>query len=502
MKQADLEKKIEHFEALKNKRGKIESIWEDIKKYVCPQGDANTKIYDSTSIWSKEQLASGLQSLMINRATSWFNLNVITDEEEQDQNQGQGINEWVQNIESTILDVFNNAESNFYNQAHQFFLNLAGFGTGIFYIEENLNFPYCVFFKNISINECYFDENRFGIVDTIFRLFSMSVKNAASQWPDSKDLQEKALKDPNETIEILHMVIENPDSKALPYLSVYVYFEDRVILSEGDYSYFPFMVTRWLKEEGEPYGYAPANHVLPDIKLINKLRQLDLQVTEKQLNPPLLVPKTGIGLPLYTSPGSINYYQNGLMDKVVPLAGMENIRPSMEQQNISRDAILKAFYIDIFRMGKENKEMTAAEVQYRNEEQMRMMSPIIGRIETEFLNPLIKAVYKTLAKYKMIAGLGDGNVMPNIDIEYSSPLSKIQKSSIINSVEQVLGFFQRSGISNLNPEVYDNLDFDKMFKMFFELRGGPEGILRGDAEVRKVRQQRQMQQQMQQTQQM
>ncbi len=46
-------------------------------------------------------------------------------------------------------------------------------------------------------------------------------------------------------------------------------------------------------------------------------------------------------------------------------------------------------------MQKENKEMTATEVQIRTEEQYRLMSPMVGRIESELLNPLIMAIYHT-----------------------------------------------------------------------------------------------------------
>jgi hypothetical protein len=228
-----------------------------------------------------------------------------------------------------------------------------------------------------------------------------------------------------------------------------------------------------------------------------------LKVAQKQLDPPLLVPKDGYYLPLYTTPGSVNFYRNGMADKIVPLTGMENIMPTEIEQNQCRDAIFKAFYIDIFRMQKENKEMTATEVQIRTEEQYRLMSPMVGRIETEFLNPLIIAIYQTLIKYNRVPILEGATSPPDIEIEYVSPLSKAQKSSTIASVEQVLGFFQRSGISNFYPEIYDNIDWDECFKLFFELRGVPSSILKSEQEVLQLRQQRKMmylQQQMQQQQ--
>ena len=185
---------------------------------------------------------------------------------------------------------------------------------------------------------------------------------------------------------------------------------------------------------------------------------------------------------------------------------MENILPTEVEQNQCRDAIYKAFYVDIFRMQKENKEMTAMEVQIRNEEQMRMMAPMVGRIETEFLNPLINIVYKTLIKYNRLVEIKqllstDTNTnkrLSEINPNYISPLTRAQKSSSINAIEHVLGFFQRSGITNFAPNIYDNINWDECFKLFFELRGAPISILKTEQEVLQTRQQRQMQQMQQQ----
>ncbi|MFU7503119.1 MAG: portal protein [Candidatus Tisiphia sp.] len=48
------------------------------------------------------------------------------------------LNILAQMLEKAIMDIFNNPVSNFYNQIHQFLLNLAAFGTAIFYVEEDL----------------------------------------------------------------------------------------------------------------------------------------------------------------------------------------------------------------------------------------------------------------------------------------------------------------------------------------------------------------------------
>ncbi|WP_410526142.1 portal protein [Rickettsia endosymbiont of Aspidapion aeneum] len=87
-------------------------------------------------------------------------------------------------------------------------------------------------------------------------------------------------------------------------------------------------------------------------------------------------------------------------------------------------------------------------------------------------------MYRILAKYNKLPILEGINALPDIEVSYVSPLTRAQKSSAVNSIEQVIGFFQRSGISNFCPEIYDNINWDLCFKLLAEHRGIPQSILR------------------------
>ncbi len=138
-------------------------------------------------------------------------------------------------------------------------------------------------------------------------------------------------------------------------------------------------------------------------------------------------------------------------------------------------------------MPKEDKEMTASEAMIRNEEQMRRFGAIIGRIETELLNPMIINVYYILNKYGRIQPITQDGSQANISLEYRSPLAKAQKASLYSSVEDMLGFIQRSGIANIKPEIYHNINFDRLFKLFVELKNVPPIILATQAEFQQER---------------
>jgi len=70
----DTTRKLEYFELLKTRRQKWNNIWDELAKYVCPQNSSSKDIFDSCPIWAREQLASGLQSLLVNPGRQWFYL--------------------------------------------------------------------------------------------------------------------------------------------------------------------------------------------------------------------------------------------------------------------------------------------------------------------------------------------------------------------------------------------------------------------------------------------
>jgi hypothetical protein len=264
--------------------------------------------------------------------------------------------------------------------------------------------------------------------------------------------------------------------------------EKRTLLVENTLDYFPFMVTRWTKQADSAYGFSPAMQVMPEIDLLNNIRQGMIVAMHRHLDPPLLMPKDGYNLPVHNMPGSINFYRNGTQDKIQPLLfNTEHDLPIYSQVDQCKEAILKAFHLDLFHMPKEDKEMTASEAMIRNEEQMRRFGAIIGRIETELLNPMIINVYYILNKYGRIQPITQDGSQANISLEYRSPLAKAQKASLYSAVEDMLGFIQRSGIANIKPEIYHNINFDRVLKLFVELKNVPPVILSTQAEFQQER---------------
>jgi hypothetical protein len=363
-------------------------------------------------------------------------------------------------------------------------------------------------FSTRHINEVFIAENDKGRIDTIYRRFNISARAAIQKFGESvsSDVQGKSNKNPYDEVEILHAVYPrsefNPNKKDkanMPFESVYMEYKNGNELSVGGIKEFPFVVPRYLKASNEIYGRSPAMTALPDVKMLNEMCKTTIKAAQKQVDPPLLVPDDGFLLPVRTVPGGLNFYRSGTRDRIEPLnIGANNpLGLNMEQQR--RDSIRAVFYVNQLMM-QQGPQMTATEVIQRNEEKMRLLGPVLGRLQSELLKPLIDRVFAILLRNNMLPQAPEFLSGRDIEIEYVSPLAKAQKSTELQSIMRAVEIL--GSLANVAP-VFDYVNFDNLVKHLADIVGVPQKILKSQSQVNAERQQAQQQQQeMQQMQQL
>ena len=307
-------------------------------------------------------------------------------------------------------------------------------------------------------------------------------------------------KDPYQEIEIIHAVYPradfNPnkkDKKNMPFESVYMEYKNKNELSVSGFKEFPFVVPRYLKASHEIYGRSPAMTALPDVKMLNEMSKTTIKAAQKQVDPPLLVPDDGFLLPVRTVPGGLNFYRSGTRDRIEPLnIGANNpLGLNMEEQR--RDAIRAVFYVNQLMM-QDGPQMTATEVIQRNEEKMRLLGPVLGRLQSELLKPLIDRVFNILLRNNQLPQAPEFLSGQDIEIEYVSPLAKAQKSTELQSIMRAIEIL--GSLANVAP-VFDYINFDNLVKHLAEIVGVPQKLLKSQSQVTAERQQAQQQEQMQ-----
>jgi hypothetical protein len=212
-----------------------------------------------------------------------------------------------------------------------------------------------------------------------------------------------------------------------------------------------------------------------------------IKAAQKQIDPPLMVPDDGFILPIRTVPGGLNFYRSGTRERIEPLQIGSNNPLGLNMEEQRRKAIRENFFVDQL-MTTGNQNMTATEVLQRTEEKMRLLGPVLGRLQSELLQPLITRSFNLLFKNNKLPPVPEEIGDQDVEIEYVSPLAKAQKSQELSSVMRGIEIF--GSMQNIAP-VFDYIDIDGLVGHIQEVLGLPAKIMRSKAEVQQMQQQKQ-----------
>ena len=511
MAQTDLSKSIlKRFDRLSAQRQNWETHWQEVADYMMPRkadvtktrsrGDKRTElIFDSSPLQAVELLAASLHGMLTNPSTPWFSLRFKDDMENEDE-----AKEWLESATETMYAAFN--RSNFQQEIFELYHDLITFGTAAMYIEEDSDD--ILKFSTRHINEIYVAENDKGRIDTVYRKFKISARAAIQQFGSAVSVKVDSInaKDPYEEVEIVHAVYprsdfdpKKQDKSNMPFESIYIEYSSGDELSVSGFREFPFVVPRYLKASHEIYGRSPAMTALPDVKMLNEMSKTTIKSAQKQVDPPLLVPDDGFILPVRTVPGGLNFYRSGTRDRIEPLNIGANTPLGLNMEEQRRNSIRNAFYVNQLMM-QQGPQMTATEVIQRNEEKMRLLGPVLGRLQSELLKPLIDRTFNIILRNNLFPPAPEFLAGKDIEIEYVSPLAKAQKSTELSSIMRAIEIL--GSLSNVAP-VFDHINMDKLVRHLADIVGVPQKILKPQNQLNAERQQAEAQQeQMQQMQQL
>jgi len=496
-----IRKRLDKLEA---DRGTWESHWQEILDYVMPRkaeitflrsrGEKRTEVlFDSTAITANNLLAASLQGTLTSPSLPWFSLKLRDD----DANKIRDIQIWLEDTARRMYAVFN--ESNFNTEVHEMYLDLCSVGTSAIFVEEaNEGFLQGgLHFNTLHIAEYFIQENSTGRVDTLYRKYKMTARQAVQEFGEDNvgtKIKEAVKVKPDTQFNFIHAVEPTPDYERsvgmkaktkLPFHSCHVCFEDKMVVRTGGYNEFPYLVPRWSKATGEIFGRSPSYNALPDIKTLNKAVEIGLKAWAKAIDPPLLVTDDGVIGRVRMTPGGITVVRSDTAIK--PLQIGSNWQITDLKENQLRTAIRQAYYSDQLQL-QEGPQMTATEVQVRYELMQRLLGPTLGRFQTEFLNPLIERVFGIMLRSDALTPRPSEMEGMNMDIEYVGPLARSQRMEEAIAVERLYQLAMQ--VVQVDPTVMDVIDHEQAIRMRATLLGVPKTVLRGEDEVAEIREQR------------
>lgn len=499
---ANAQELIKRFETLEGNRSSWLTLWEEVASYVLPhkgdfttiriQGDKSrtVHIYDSTAIHANHLLASHIHGAVTNPASVWFELR-FRDAELNDDAEASA---WLDDCRRRMLTAF--ADSSFDTQVNELYQDLTCFGTSCMYVDwdEGLNFMVC-HMSGVAI-----DENYSGIVDTVFHERRMSARQIAQRWPDVSTPRIKAdlEKNPDRTHRILHAVTpagEVDYKKAMPdqpWKSCWIAVEDREILEEGGYFEKPYLTPRWSKISNDVYGFSPALMARPDIRTLNEAKRYELAAWEKSIDPPMMATATGVISDLHMEAGAVTYVRD--TQAIRPLTNYTDWNAAQIKAQELRDSIRAIYHIDQLHI-PERPNATATEVQIRYELMQRVLGPTMGRLQSEFLNPLIERAFGLMyrnGQFKQMPEILAG-YDADLDIEYQGPLARSQRLADIQSIQRAVEVAMTLG--QLDQSVVNVMDVEKAYRIALDRIGIPADAIRSPKDVQRLKQEQEAQQQ-------
>jgi hypothetical protein len=475
---------IRRHDSLDGDRGTWKAHWQDVADYIIPRkatvnrmpspGNKRTeKQFDGTAGDAVDELVTTLFNNMTNPAQQWFGLRPVgmgIAEDEQ-----IGVRQWLDRSVEKMAAAL--GQSNFYQQILEALTDVVTMGTaGVFSEEQPLARPgqtagfWGFVFRTLPIKEYVIDVDNQGLVDSVYRKFELTARQAVQRWGDDAGTSvNEAFRDETKRhhpFEFIHCMAPRDDREwanrlatAMPVASTYVAVKDKHIIGESGYRELPVHVARWSLSSGEIWGRGPAMKALPFVKVLNAIVRYGLEALPRALYPPMLVKEgTVIGGTLRLSAGAVNHFDGSLDERPSELLTQARFDIEHAKEEVYRGRIEQAFGVDQMRL-RNDRQMTAEEVIERRHRRFQAMAPMTGRIERELLKPLVERCWMMM----LAAGAfgeppGELGEAESLEVTFEGPLARAQQR---HGIEAGMDTFRTlAPLGEVYPGIKDHFDAD------------------------------------------
>ena len=504
---------------LRSQRASWDGQWENLAEFTEPtlvgsfSGDGNReptyednddKIYDTTAREAGKKFAALMTSLLTSPKSKWIFLASSDDVLRRDRETQL----FMDTLEDVIFEIINNPNSTFHRANYQFMRGLGFQGASCLYLDSSRNGPV---FNSRPLGEIFIREDADGNVDTVFRRFWLTARQAFSKFDESKlpDTIHRAYEKRNteDRFQFFQAVMPRkdadpyrPDSLGYPIASYYVAMDGPTLLEESGYRTMPYVVSRWDKAPGNVWPTSPALDCFPAIKSINEVAKDLLIQAQLTVSPPVLAHDDDVVdddiVPGGIVFGGMSAEGRRLVDRF-PTGDLRAGDTTLE--HLGRQ-IFDAFYIsDLQLFAEASSRMTAAEVYERAEERANVTVPILLCQFSQYHGPMTERIIDILAERelippmpRMLAEAGGEYAM-----QFQPPLVKMIQSSEWSTLSRLLEVATVFGNATQDPSVFDNFDVDRAIQGLAKRSPMPAAFLASEEERAAKRQARAEQQQIQ-----
>jgi hypothetical protein len=501
------------FTRLKDARSVLDSHCQEIAERMLPyHANFNTtrtmgekrseRIFDSTAALALTRFTAAFTSMVTPEGQTWHRMATNN----RDLNKIIRVRDYYDQVVEILFRL--RYRGGFGSQVQECWTSLGAFGTTSMLVDQSKTGG--LYYKSLPLTQTWFAENNEGFVDTCYRSFKFTARQAVQQFGDKapKVCKEAVDTNPYKEFEFLHFVGPNTDYRhgrmgadGMAYMSVYICMAEKErVVSRGGYNTIPIIASRFMTIAGEPYGYSPAMTVLAENKMLNEMEKCRIKAAQQLTNPPWLVADDLMGNPLSFKPDSINYggVNSEGRQMVVPMVSGANPSVALEITDQKRRVINDAFFVNLFQILVESHTMSATEVIERAREKGALLSPTFSRQNSEFIGRIVEREVDVLSRMGMLPPMPPELVeaQGEYEVVFDNPLARAQKSEQLSALARTMEMIMP--IAQIDNSVLMNYDFDEISRDVPEITGMPARWIRSAEAVAQIRAQQQQQQQEQQ----
>ena len=507
MPQDDLALKLKaRFNKTKGARGQWEDLWDQVARLVRTGSEFTTRhakgqkrnlhIFNSTAPHAVQRAAAGIHSLMVNPQTKWVNFTMV----KRSLAELKSVRTYMMDVRDEVMHHINRRQFGFNTQSNELLQDIVAFGTGAFVFDDGL---FEQRFEALPLQDLYLENQQSRDWDTVYRTFKLTPLDAVDKFGEenvSDQIKQMIKNDANALdteIEYVHCVGPNTgrmagrmDGENKEFSSVYLNCEHSHVCRVGGFDRMPYQVVRWSKVPGELFGRGPGIFMLPDISVINAMERTDLVAREKNVDPPYIVEANSIEGPINTAPGSLIFRRSGVVrDPITQLQQSSNLMLSENGINKKAENIERGFMLDMFSLPDIDR-MTAEEVRARMSQRQQSFSPVLSRLQDEWLSPMIEGIVGFLQEQGRLPEAPPEIEGEEFKIEYTGPLAVAQEASELQNIQ---AWVQSTVIplAQIDQTVLDRVDADVIVDKSADLLNVLPEAVRSDEEVNEIRQARQ-----------
>lgn len=501
------------FTTLQGARGLFERQWQEISLLVLPPfagtwfgasgnpGQKNTlQQVDATAPQSLARFVTIILGLIVPQNSRWHTLEAYLSPASDvgyDPNGDREKRLWLENTTNILFHHRYCPDSRFTSQVAGAVQSIGAFGTGILFLESGPNGK-GIHYLNVPLREAYLRTDHQGRVDSVFRRFELTARQAIQRWPDKLPKQITEVKEKETRFTFLHCVVPNTNRKkgvvtpeGMPFREWYIAEVEKTVVAEGGFRVFPYAVGRYSQALDEIYGQSPAMVALAAIKTANEMAKTLIKQGQKAVDPVLLAYDDGELPSINLRPGAINI--GGVSADGRPLiqalqAG--NIVVGEKLLEMVQGVIKDVYLIELFQVLADPRTMSATEVVERSRERALLLAPTIAQLQEEFMGAIITRELDILDRQQALTPPPPSLMSewgPAIKVRFMSPLSRMQHAEESAGAMRTLETAMAWANATQDPTVMDVFDPDRIIPNIAHINGMRTSDLRSPDDIQKRR---------------